>query len=272
MIFNAYSDTTAGLFGVSVQSGGHIFAQAGRSIRRPNGRDDWLLFYVAKGEERFFLDREIDAKEGSFLLYRPQERQEHLHVDEKTGEFYYVHFCAPEGFDLFGLQSSSVYDGKPSSKVRDLFEEIIGELQGRQLHYEKICAAKLFELLSELARRSAAQTGGYGRYADRIAFAVQILNREYVENRSLEELASICRMSKFHFLRAFREITGSTPIEYRNRIRLEHAKELLADTDMPVGEIGTAVGYSSPVYFCDAFRRQTGISPGRYRQEGRSKQ
>ena len=67
MIFNAYQDTDRGIGGISVISCGHIFAQKGRKIDRPNGRSDYLLFYIAKGKEHFYLQSEVVAKEGSFV-------------------------------------------------------------------------------------------------------------------------------------------------------------------------------------------------------------
>ena len=76
-----------------------------------------------------------------------------------------------------------------------------------------------------------------------------------------------CRASRFHFLRIFKEITGCTPVEYRNRIRIAHAKEFLEDGDIPIGEVATRVGFSSAAYFCDAFKKREGISPLAYRQQ-----
>jgi AraC-like DNA-binding protein len=73
-------------------------------------------------------------------------------------------------------------------------------------------------------------------------------------------------MSKFHFLRVFKSITGVSPLEYRSNIRLDHAKELLTDTSIPINEVGRSVGYSSDRYFCDAFKAKTGMSPSRYRK------
>ena len=77
----------------------------------------------------------------------------------------------------------------------------------------------------------------------------------------------MCNMSKFHFIRVFEKIVGESPIEYRNNIRIEHAKELLLDTAHSVSEIGESVGYTSSVYFCDAFKKKVGISPLKYRNQ-----
>ena len=73
-------------------------------------------------------------------------------------------------------------------------------------------------------------------------------------------------MSKFHFLRVFKDITGTSPLEYRNSIRLDHAKELLEDTNIPINEISREVGYSSDTYFCDVFKTKIGMSPSSYRK------
>ena len=266
MIFNAYADTKNGLFDIALKNCGHIFAQNGRRISRPNGRDDWLLFYVAKGSEHFFLDTETDADEGSFLFYKPHERQEHIYLENKTAEFYYIHFYAPPDFDLFGFESSKVYHAKPTSAVCDLFEEIISELQAKLPSYEKICVAKFLNMIGLLERNTVAHERQENRYFNTISFIVQLMNREYEKDYTLEDYAKMCKMSKFHFLRVFKSITGLPPLEYRNLIRIEHAKTLLEDGNMTVREICMRVGYNSLPYFSDAFKKITGLSPSNYRQ------
>lgn len=270
MIFNAYQDTNNGIAGVSVVSSGHIFAQKGRKIDRPNGRTDYLLFYIAKGKEHFFLEKESVGEAGSFIFFRPFEKQEHIYLENTTGEFYYVHFNAPEDFDLFGFQSSTVYHTKPSTKVRDLFEELISELQTKQPAYEMVCVSKLFYIMSLLIRKTEKELTLQGRYFDKISFVVQKMNQEYHQNDSLDDYAKMCNMSKFHFLRIFKEITGVSPLEYRNNIRLDHAKEQLLDTNIPINEIGRNAGYLSAAYFCDAFKSKIGMSPSQYRKKGKN--
>ena len=212
MIFCAHQDSDQGIGGISVVSGGHIFAENGRTIYRPSGRSDYLLFYVSKGKELFHLDTNTVASEGSFLFYRPNEVQHHVYIDNRTGEFYYVHFNAPEDFDLFGLESSRVYNTRAGVEVQDLFEEIISELQMKQPAYERVCVSKLFNIISLLLRGTEQSSKPKSRYFDKIYFVLQKMNQEYHISYSLDEYAKMCNMSKFHFLREFREITGMSPI------------------------------------------------------------
>ena len=266
MIYNAYQETNKNLFGISIVSGGHIFAPRGRAISRPAGRDDYLLFYVAKGSEHVLLDREVELTEGSFVIFRPHEKQIHAQKSSGVSEFYFVHFKAPETFDLFGFDSSVAYFPEASTRIIDLFEEIKGELQEKQSQYEELCVTKLLSILFLLKRKCESSTSPFKQYMDEISLAVQVMNKEYARNDSLEDFARMCRMSKYHFLRIFKSVVGCTPIEYRNRIRLEHAKELLCDTNRTVGEIAASIGYSSNVYFCNVFKEKFGVSPSQYRK------
>lgn len=267
MIFNAYATHDREVLGLSVKSVGHIFAPQGRKIQRPAGREDWLLFYVASGSEHFLAPAAGDADAGSFLIYRPHEPQHHIQLSHTTAEFYYIHFQAPQDFDPFGLASSTVYRPAPSTTVRDLFEQAIAELQEKRPFCEELCAAKLLELLALLARRTESLLPPERQYARQIETVIRLMNREFDKNTDLAEYAALCNVSKFHFLRLFKELTGVSPIEYRNKLRLEHAKALLEDESIPISEIGARVGYTSSSYFCDAFKKKVGVSPRQYRND-----
>jgi AraC family transcriptional regulator len=78
---------------------------------------------------------------------------------------------------------------------------------------------------------------------------------------SLDELAGEAGISKFHFGRLFRRRTGETPLGYLTRLRLEAACRLLASTDLAIGHVAAACGYSQPSNFDAAFRRRYGRTP-----------
>ncbi|MFS8980744.1 AraC family transcriptional regulator [Cupriavidus necator] len=82
----------------------------------------------------------------------------------------------------------------------------------------------------------------------------------------LDDLAGVIGLSRFHFCTAFREATGSTPHEWLVRLRIERARQLLADPALPVTDIGLAVGYETPSSFAAAFRKLTGTTPTAYRR------
>ena len=93
MIDNGYWEKEEFSDGIKIVSAGHIFAKKGRKIERPNGRRDWLIFYVASGSESFFFNGvKKTAHPGSFVIFKPGEEQIHICEHEGVSEFYYVHF------------------------------------------------------------------------------------------------------------------------------------------------------------------------------------
>ena len=94
--------------------------------------------------------------------------------------------------------------------------------------------------------------------------------REYVEAHldetiSLEQLAGVAGLSKYHFARAFKQSEGVTPHEYLVRWRVRRARELLAGTELPLSEIALASGFSDQSHFARRFRERVDVTPSCYR-------
>lgn len=110
MIYNAYAEQNQQVSGIQLVSCGHIFAKQGREINRPYGREDWLLFYIAKENETFYMKHKVVAFAGSFILFAPGEKQHHIYEGNKTAEFYYIHFKCKALPPEISLSTSKVYD------------------------------------------------------------------------------------------------------------------------------------------------------------------
>jgi transcriptional regulator GlxA family with amidase domain len=91
------------------------------------------------------------------------------------------------------------------------------------------------------------------------------MDRDYTQRLTIDDLARRARMSKFHFIRAFKVETGQTPHQYLRALRIERAKHLLETTPAPVTDICEQIGFESLGSFSALFRRLTGESPAAYR-------
>lgn len=83
-------------------------------------------------------------------------------------------------------------------------------------------------------------------------------DRSYAGSLSLEEMAAVACLSKYHFLRLFKATYGITPMEYVSRRRIERAQDLLRATNLTVTEVCFAVGFSSLGSFSSRFRSIVG--------------
>jgi AraC-like DNA-binding protein len=129
----------------------------------------------------------------------------------------------------------------------------------------------LEELALELAGAVVQMTGPVrdGRSLthdpSRIARVLRHLEARIAEPCTLADLARVAGLSRYHFLRSFKRVTGTTPHQWLLRARLrESAQRLVAGRD-PVTEIALDVGFDDLSNFIRSFRAEFGMSPTRYR-------
>ena len=95
----------------------------------------------------------------------------------------------------------------------------------------------------------------------RVDKALKRIHGNYANPMDVEELAALVHMSPSAFHRVFKEVTASSPIQYLKKIRLDKARDLLAEEGLRVGEAAARVGYESPNQFSREFKRYFGASP-----------
>jgi len=83
---------------------------------------------------------------------------------------------------------------------------------------------------------------------------------------TIEELAKVAGVSPRHFIRAFRESAGQTPLRYVYDLRLERAKEFLLDPRRTATEVALDCGFSHAQHFSTAFKKATGLTPSDFRR------
>jgi AraC-like DNA-binding protein len=81
----------------------------------------------------------------------------------------------------------------------------------------------------------------------------------------LEQLAAVAGVSPYHFHRLFKKSTGQTPHQYLLQKRIERAKTLLRQPELPLIEVAAHVGYADQSHFATAFRQATSMTPRTYR-------
>ena len=140
------------------------------------------------------------------------------------------------------------------------------------------------EAAGTLARRLVVpprRTGGQEAYLDRslpdeiasdpltevLAWALEHLHEQF----DVETLATRTHMSRRNFARRFRELTGSTPLQWLTTQRVLQAQRLLETSEYSVDQIAERCGFRSPVALRGHFRRQLGSSPDAYREAYRAR-
>ena len=100
----------------------------------------------------------------------------------------------------------------------------------------------------------------------RLERAVEYMLDNLSEVVSIDHLAQVANLSKFHFIRSFKEVFGSTPHKFLEKLRMEKAMRLLSLSSLSIGHIATDLGFQSPDHFSRTFRTQYQLSPLQYRK------
>lgn len=160
--------------------------------------------------------------------------------------------------------------------LRLLFDEVRSGGLGGELYVQGLATALAVHLLREhssLGRAGGRRVrsepeGGLSRRELRTALD-HIGDNLTTGGLSLEELAGVANLSQRHFSRLFTEATGLSPHQYVVRERVERAKDLLSETDLPVGEVALRCGFAHQGHLARHFVRLVGVSPARFRRESR---
>ncbi len=96
---------------------------------------------------------------------------------------------------------------------------------------------------------------------------IDVLTVEWNKNERISRYAELCSVSESYFHTLFKKWSGMSPVDYRNRLRVAHAKSILQNSDLSVGEISHLVGFEDQFYFSRVFKTVTGMSPQKYRKE-----
>jgi AraC family transcriptional regulator len=120
-------------------------------------------------------------------------------------------------------------------------------------------------------QRLVVTKGGAGLSPWQERRAVEMIMERLDGNIRLSDMARECGLSVSHFTRAFRKSFGMSPYRWLLERRIDRAKTLLVDSNLPIIDIAIRCGFSDQTAFTRAFGRIVGDSPGRWRRAATSK-
>lgn len=234
------------------------------------------LFYVIEGQGRFLIENKtypvsvndlvivnpnvlhtevsLNASPLRYIVLGVEGLELTASTEEDNTNFCIINFRNIKDTILHHLQNmlSEIEYQKPGYEIicQDLMEILI-VLLGRQTNFST--------MLTPVSKKTSRLCGAAKRYID----------SHYQENITLDQLAEVCHVSKYHLAHAFTEEYGVSPINYLISKRLEEAEHLLRTTDFSLSLISNTTGFSSSSYFAQIFRKQKGMSPTEFRKQSR---
>ncbi|QHI69392.1 AraC family transcriptional regulator [Tichowtungia aerotolerans] len=167
---------------------------------------------------------------------------------------------------VFSSSAQHCFSATPA--MRQLMPELIGELQSshdlRAAHSISLLRMVLVEL-KRIVTGEAVNTDNHNWSEKKVQSLLAQLSSNCDQQWTLREMAEHCGIQRTRLNTVFQKLTGSTPMEYLGRLRMERAKTLLRETDIKIIDIAFECGFSSSQYFANTFKNVTGMTPSQYR-------
>ena len=140
-------------------------------------------------------------------------------------------------------------------------------------YYETAIYSRFMRILVDIGRLhgalkhpvSDASNSRQKDYLDKFLYITNYINEHFAENLSLEQVADLAGFSKYHFTRLFKQYTDTSFYKYLNQKRIDYAKTLLLDPDLPVIDVALQCGFSSLSAFLRMFKQLNNCTPTEFR-------
>jgi AraC family transcriptional activator of mtrCDE len=165
--------------------------------------------------------------------------------------------------------AQSIVRSRLKRLIELMFEEANDPGSGSEMLVNHLSAA-LFALTLRFATESAQPPHGLLALASkpRLQPAISAMFERPGETWTLDQLSTLCNMSRATFIRQFQEAVGRSASDVLTEVRMTLAGRMLLRTATPVADIGETVGYQSNAAFQRVFKRHIGVSPSRWRASG----
>ena len=138
-----------------------------------------------------------------------------------------------------------------------------------RLYADSLATGLAIQLARHYSSLKDVHVGHGGMAPHKLRKAIALIDHHLSDEEegrvALRAVARAVRMSYFHFSRAFKQSMGMTATNYIAERRIERAKKMLEETELPISEIALRSGFSSQSHFTTAFRRLAGATPKAFR-------
>ena len=233
------------------------------------------IFYVVGGMGKFQIEElTLSVSVDDMVIVNPNV--EHTEVSFNASPLEYI-VMGVEGLEFAAGESGDdryrlVNCGGGREDTLYYLRAMLAEIENKAIGYDLVCQDLLEVLVVRLMRRtdfSLAPAASGTRTRKECAAVPRYIDSHFKESLSLDVLAEVAHVNKYYLVHTFSKEYGISPINYLISRRIAESKQLLSDTDHSLSQISHMLGFSSPSYFSQSFRKLEGISPMEYRRQSK---
>ena len=253
-----------------------VFAKRGENMKRFENRGQSkykieYITYISVSRDSDFLYNKAKGKPRNSMIFIEQGEIEYTFFEDnkkiilKKNDFLFIPKSIPykarylkDNTKIRVITFSTEGDSIPpelrlpitknNSKITRSFETINEEMANNIL----LLTSKIYELLYIITKQEQEVPDVYKR----ILPAIKEIQKNYFENQKTIYYARLCDMSESNFRKLFKEFTGKSFINYRNDLRITHAKKLIESGECTITEAAYITGFNNMSFFYECYKKR----------------
>ena len=216
------------------------------------------IAFLLKGTAEFLYNgRILSASEGDLIYIAPETQYYSLFTGEPDIELYsfYFNLTNVSEFLDYRFQIVKGFDKRLFDNVYNAYDT---DFFMAMAHFNTLLS-RAFEILEKTP---------YSSKYKKLKPAIEFIEQNFDKSFSIDDLSRLCNYSQPRFFNLFKEVTGVTPISYKQNIAVQHALKFLSETNLSIEDISERLGFSSANYFRTVFFKYTGKTPKQIRKKG----
>lgn len=205
------------------------------------------------------------------MMYTPPDKD--IHIMPAPGgwknNWILINLKNPHDFPLMKLGNEVIiFNPIEQNEMIKIYENVNRSLMKNTLEGRFEAAAESYRMLTMVI--SSLEAGSRDDLANNliISDAIDYIYKHLSEKITLDDLSKVSKkISPQYFCRLFKKYTNMRPTEYIRKKRIEYAKQLLSNTDMPIYDIATACGFENKTYFYRCWKLFESEAPLEFRQQ-----
>lgn len=228
------------------------------------GRHCDAFVYVISGSCTYRFDDNIEftvmTGDVFYLPYKSVYTM-YIHTDDYKFVFCDFEFAEPSE------RHSALYSHQDLKNVDSLFFKLLNRYRASAKNTYIECMSILYSIYGLLQQNTQKSYIGKSKERSMIEARCYIDENFHLPEFSISQLAEKIKICEVYLRKLFRAQYGISPSKYLISVRLKNAKKLMKYPFLTLEECALQSGFSSLQYFCRLFKKETGISPGKYRKE-----
>lgn len=234
--------------------------------------NEYQLLYITNGNGVFTFGNSKQScfiTEGKMFFLMPGVWHTYKPLENSGWNEYWIGFkgeiiekIVKEGFFL---NRPPVFNIGMNEEIINLYYKAMEIANEERAGFQQALSGIVMNILGLMYYRDKTKDFEDEELINKINKAKVMMREEVYKNTTAEEVAKNLGISYSGFRRAFKELTGTSPSKYMLELKLNEAKLLLYNTNLPIKEISYSLNFENPDYFPIFFKKRTGKTPSEYR-------